>query len=353
MNDIDFNPGAIKDTPDIRDFQFGEEIGHASAPFNWTAGYDIEATCELFLNRDFKLKVKDQGVSGSCGGQAWATYGEVWDVIVDTEDSEKSAKFIYAQTHVQPAGSGGRENCDIVIKQGWSPESLCSSYSNGKPGSEEFYQRKEDITVEARSEALKDRAFAYANVSSDIDMIAQAIRDNYGVVLGITGTNNGTWKSKNPKPPTEFANSWNHWVYAGKARIKNGTKQIGFLNSWGEDTGDNGWQWIDEDYFTKRIMGYPVIWSAWTLAVKNEPPVIAFEHRFVFVLKYGMSGDEVKSLQKALQLEECFPLNVNTTTYFGSITLGAVKKFQQKYGLKVDGIVGRQTNEKLNQLFDR
>lgn len=345
MKDITFNPGAIQDTLDVRDFHFGEEIGHASAPFDWTTGYDVETIVGT-------LTVKDQGTSSSCGGQAWSTYGEVWDKIIDNEKSEKSAKFIYAQTFVGNGGSGGRPNCDIVINQGWAPETLCSSYDNGIPGSEAFYERPHDITASARSEALKDRAFAYANVGSAIDTIAQALRDNYGVVLGITGTNNGTWRTNNPQPPLSFQDSWNHWVYAGKARLHNGKKQIGFLNSWGTETGDAGWQWIDETYFTKRIMNLPCIWSAWTLAVKDEPPIVNFSHHFVFVLKYASKSDEVQCLQKALQLNGCFPLNINTTNYFGQITLNAVKIFQKKYGLKPDGVVGKNTNAQLNTLFD-
>lgn len=352
MTDIDFIPGAIPDTVDIRDFNFGEEIGFASTPFDWTTGFDVEAHIGTIIP-NFKLEVKDQGISSSCGGQAWGTYGEVWDAIIDKEKSEKSAKFIYAQTFAPGGGSAGRTNCDLAIKQGWAPESLCSSYSEGRPLSEDNYTRPQDITPTARTEAFKDRAFAYANVSANIDMVAQAIRDNNGCVLGITGTNNGTWRSTNPKAPTSFQGGWNHWVYAGKCRIHKGGKQIGFLNSWGTNIGDDGWQWIDEEYFTTRIMNYPVIFSVWTMVVKTETPPVEFKHHFIFVLKYGMNGLAIKALQLALQVDGCFPKNVNTTTYFGQITLNAVKAFQKKYGLKIDGVVGSKTNAKLNELFDK
>lgn len=347
MNDIDFNPGAVKDTIDVRDYHFGEEIGFSSSPFDWTVAYDVETIVGI------KLTVKDQGSSSSCGGQAWASYGEVWDKVIDNQHQEKSAKFIYSQTFVGNGGSAGRTNCELVKDKGWAPESLCASYSNGKPGDEAFYQRPKDIAPEAFTEALKDRAFAYATVSVDIDTVAQAIRDNYGCIIGITGTNNGTWRTDNPQPPVTFQGSWNHWVYAGKARMRNGIKQIGFLNSWGTTTGDQGWQWIDEEYFTRRIMGYSPIWNVWTLVVKDEIIPPAFSHHFVFVQKYGMANKEVKALQLALQLDGCFPKNVNTTTYFGQITLNAVRTFQKKYGLKIDGIVGTNTNAKLNELFDK
>ncbi len=347
MNDITFNPGAIQDTVDVRDFQFGEEIGHASVPFDWNTGFDIENVL------GFKLKIKDQGTSSSCGGQAWSYAGHVWDKIIDSENDEKSAFFIYAQTFVQGGGSAGRPNCDVVISQGWGSEVAAPSYINGIPRTESQYQRPQDITPEAKTGAAKDKAFAYANVSLDSDTIAQAIRDNNGCIMGIHGVNNGTWRSTYPLPPTTLSGAWSHWVYFGKAKLMNGKKYFGFANSWGTSVGDNGWQWISEDYINARPGGYPAIWSVWTIVAKSDPVVVALEHHFAHFLKQGDRNNEVQILQKALQIDGCFPSNVDTTTYFGTITANAVKKFQMKYGLNIDGKVGSRTNAKLNSLFDR
>lgn len=57
--------------------------------------------------------------------------------------------------------------------------------------------------------------------------------------------------------------------------------------------------------------------------------------------KYGSSGAEVKSIQKKLKQWGYYDGNIDGI--FGSKTLSAVKKFQQKNGLKVDGVVGTQT----------
>lgn len=57
--------------------------------------------------------------------------------------------------------------------------------------------------------------------------------------------------------------------------------------------------------------------------------------------KYGSSGAEVKSIQK--KLKQWGYYNGNIDGIYGSKTLSAVKKFQQKNGLKVDGVVGTQT----------
>jgi cell wall-associated NlpC family hydrolase len=65
------------------------------------------------------------------------------------------------------------------------------------------------------------------------------------------------------------------------------------------------------------------------------------------LLKYGMYGDEVKTLQ--LDLKQLGYFGANNTGYFGSLTRDAVVRFQQANGLAVDGIVGPNTFRKLKK----
>lgn len=317
--------GAIKDTPDIRDFQYAD-VGMSLPPFDWEKGYDVEDV----IGR--KLKVKDQNGSGSCGGQAWSYYGEV----LDPDNEEKSAKFIYAHTFVKPAGSAGRTNCNLVIDKGWGDEDKTPSYDNGLPPEEEFMQRKSDITKEAFIDALLDKGLSYANVYSNVDSIAQAIANNKGCIIGITGKNNGTWTTKFPLPPTIVDNScWNHWVYVGKAKMIDGKKYIGFINSWGERVGENGWQWITEDYIKSNL-----VWSVWTMVYNFPKPVNLY--KFTITMRQGSRGSEVKELQKRVN---ALPLD----GVFGPITKKAVQDWQIKHNLVGDGIVGPLTRAELNK----
>jgi hypothetical protein len=65
------------------------------------------------------------------------------------------------------------------------------------------------------------------------------------------------------------------------------------------------------------------------------------------VLKQGMSGSSIITLQKNLKFLGMF--STIPTGYFGTTTKASVIKFQQKYKLKADGIVGTQTSSKIAQ----
>ena len=61
--------------------------------------------------------------------------------------------------------------------------------------------------------------------------------------------------------------------------------------------------------------------------------------------KYGSRGDEVKQIQTKLKNWGYY--NGNIDGIYGSGTLNAIKQFQKKNGLKVDGIAGTKTLQAL------
>lgn len=63
------------------------------------------------------------------------------------------------------------------------------------------------------------------------------------------------------------------------------------------------------------------------------------------VLKNGSKGEEVKQLQSALKKKGYFTADI--TGHFGSLTEAAVKRFQTKNKLSVDGIAGAGTQKAL------
>lgn len=74
-----------------------------------------------------------------------------------------------------------------------------------------------------------------------------------------------------------------------------------------------------------------------------------FAHTFFEDLFHGARGSEVAALQYALVLEGLY--GGEATGNFYDRTYDAVKRFQEKYGLKATGYVGPATRAKLNELF--
>ena len=327
--------GGFIDSYDSRDLKLSEIAG-ATSPFNWQLGYDVEKSFS------FKLEVKDQGQSFSCGGQAWAYLSEILEALSTGTYEPRSAKYIYAQTAVEGGGSYGRDNCAVLESQGVCDESVLSSY----PNSETNLTAAIDITPKVREDARKAMFYPYAHAEPDIDSIAQAIRDHKAVVLGVDGQNNGTWTSQFPKPPTKTA--WRHWVVATGAELINGKKHIKIINSWGESVGVKGRQWLSEDYFTTEH-----VFDNWTHIYKaSPPPTIVFNTN----LRYGMKNDEVLKLQRVLRQLGYFKLPY-TTNYYGQETQKSVLAFQLEKGIIRFGIetlfgyfLGPKTREALNNL---
>ena len=88
----------------------------------------------------------------------------------------------------------------------------------------------------------------------------------------------------------------------------------------------------------KKIIGFILI----SLLAVTFVTTIAMETNSVEALsKYGSRGQEVRTIQDKLKRWGYYTGNVDGI--YGSLTVSAVKRFQQKNGLKVDGIAGTQT----------
>lgn len=75
---------------------------------------------------------------------------------------------------------------------------------------------------------------------------------------------------------------------------------------------------------------------------KVGPQGLACGYRHNITLRNGMSGENIREMQKALKL--------SADGKFGRLTAEAVKRFQAEHGLQADGIVGRMTGLKLRLL---
>jgi len=348
MNPIDIlgvHPsGAHARAFDERDYGLGSpEIGQAIEPFNWKEGYDIEK------DLDFILPTKDQGSAGSCGGETISEYAQTITSAFLHETSEKSAKAHYSQVFVPGGGSNSRALGDVCVKQGFYKEALVPSYPKpGVPPTEAFMERAADISAAARADAAKTAGLvAYVYPAINIDVMAAAMKANKGILIGIHGSNNGTWLSSHPSPK-QVGDFWAHFMFGGKAGIVKGKKGIWAKQSWGADCAPdtNGWQFISEDHFTAGR-----IWDAMVLVYSEKP--VKPHHVFSVDIAYGQTSEEVAALQNTLAADGCF--NLAPTGYYGDITAQAVLKFRVKHGVDSSTdpkgrIVGPRTRSALNAL---
>jgi hypothetical protein len=301
--DIPMNGAIVHEPKPHEDYT----VGMSSIPFDWEKGFQC----------GWIPKAKDQGVSSACGGYASATLKEIQDGF----GIIKSPKFIYSQAHAESGGTSIYALGNLLVKKGVCAEYLCPS----TPPTESNLTRTEDLTTQAINDALNDRSYSYAQVTTlkDIESVAQAIRDHNGCILGLYGKNNGTWRSEHVLPPLPTdTDKFAHWVAGIEAGMYQGKKAIRFMNSWGEETGNNGTQWITEDYFTSGN-----VWCAWTI---TENPIIPpFKYTFTKPITYGQSGDEVVALQKALTRLGFFKIPDGVAYgYYGKLTAYAVFNYQ-------------------------
>ena len=244
--------GAIEDQFDPRDYIFEAGLGAGSVMTDkeWERGYNIED--EL----GYKLNPKNQQSSYSCVGQGFSMYKAVLDAIEEQHYTEQSAKAIYSQISLgHNRGAYLRDGAKHLIDFGSMLEALVKSYKYDGSTDESFMRDNSWLTTEMAKIAENLKGKEYKMITGvGIDYFARAIKEGHGMVAGVTGINNGTWKSTYPKPPKitdAQGEMWGHAIYFGKFRIKDGKKEVGCLNSWG-NIGDKGWQWLGEEWFADQ-----------------------------------------------------------------------------------------------------
>ena len=249
--------GAIPDQLDLRDRKY-DEIAVGAPPFtekDWELGFDIEKKLNI------TIPIKNQGKSSSCTGQALSYYIAILNTIETGKYDEDSAKSIYSQVALPNGGAYIRDVMKLAVNWGALEENVLTSYKNGNSPSEKFIKDLSWKTPEMDKLAkiLQAKEYRMIEARDNMDLFAMAIRDNSGVVCGLWGENNGTWRSGEPKPPKK--KSWGHALYFAKYGVDKLGKYIATPNSWGYRNGDelhpDGWQKLRQDYFNKLYIFNP------------------------------------------------------------------------------------------------
>lgn len=216
--------------------------------FDWEKGYDVR-------DKIGPIKIKDQGQSFSCAGQSAAYFLEIQRRLQGINEGAISAKSIYAPI----AAVGGGADLNSLVSQisfrGAELEAKVPSYDiDGLPLPEYLMTEKSWETPNVITDMLTRAGYTPYNVPTDIDSAASTIAAYGAVIFTIKGQNNGTWLNPVPMPPSKSNSNpyWYHYICGIGGKIVNEQKAIIDLQSWGEDTGDKGIQFLNEDYFKNK-----------------------------------------------------------------------------------------------------
>lgn len=282
-----FSTGAVKAPSDKRDRIYDDHVSLCGAiEIDWEKGYDVREE----LGGD--IQIKNQYSSGSCVSQGWSYYIWILQVLEmikkygmtlkqllgnnPLDVQEVSAKAIYSQIFLPNGGAYIYMGGKLVTKWGSVFERLVSSYKNDKTTDEEFMR---DISwlnenISKIAGILKGKEYRVIRAKDNMDLFAQAILQNKGVVGGVSGQNGRGWNTERPKPPeSKDKIEWGHclaFLAFGKDEFG---KYIATPNSWGRmdwnkdyiwksgDKPGSGWQKLYTDYFTNDFQFDPWTYS--------------------------------------------------------------------------------------------
>lgn len=298
MNEQIAGKGAKKDIEDWRDRTY-EEIAAGASPMTdeeWAKGYDIEKELDININ------IKNQKRSESCVGQAFGYYSAVKNAKETGFYDEQSAKAIYSNIYLPSGGAYFRDGAKHLVNFGSLEEKTVPSNREDGSTDETFMRDKTWRTKEIEEMAKILGAKEYRSiVSFYMDIFAQAIRDNHGIVAGVVGNNNGAWFTNEPQPPTLSTPQgewWYHALYYGKFGVDDLGKYIASPNSWGTRTKDglhqDGWQKYRENWFAENGKW---LFSPWTIIDK---PNFTINNKDMITIKeigksavYLLAGDKI------------------------------------------------------------
>lgn len=234
MNIEHFGKGLIRTPDEVRLKQYRLAAG-APPVIDWVKGYDVEQ------HFNYKLKTRNQRSSLSCTGQATAYYGEMNHFVDNHEVDRWSARHIYSQVFIPPAGGAYIwQAMSIPLTQGFA---RLDQVPEGD--SSEATMRDRSLNGGLQLEAKADKYAVIQNMH-DIDVLAQCIIDYNGFVTGFNGSNQ-MFDGDGMVVDWSAAPSWAHAIWVCGFGMKDGKKVLKFKNSW-DLWGDNSYGYFPEGF---------------------------------------------------------------------------------------------------------
>jgi hypothetical protein len=324
-NEISF--GAFKSPVDYRDIG----LATVSEPKDYPQSFMLDVS---------KLPVWHQRKIGACVGHAAAKYKQFLDLGDIKAVSPLSARFVYALAKSKDGvpdqeGTYPRVAAKILKEIGCATEGTVQNNTNLTHAD---YINLSNIPKSAYDEAYKAKIAGYAFVDITCTGLKQAIVDFGGAMLLLRlgsewWTNefgNSSWDAGDVlpvRPPEDIISG--HEVYLCGYEDLGYDTRFYFMNSWSDQWGDKGIGYFHWDEYKKFIdEGITFTDIPNTLLEEAHSLPEKFSHKFMVVMKYGNSSEEVKWLQRALKQLGFF--NYSITGNYYDITQAAVYEFQKK-----------------------
>lgn len=363
-----------------KDFLF-EELVSSTAPVKWT-----EKKPENFRH----FPITDQNGSGSCVAQTMAKMMGVYVWLKTGSWLSVSAAHIYQRRVNRPDGGMGGDDVFKIAQAGVTLEQFAPSQNLSDAQMDavkvsEFMRRFGEI--------FKIGNYVRVNQVGNIDTVASIIQETGKAVMVWFYFSDGLkpreWKAVPETAHTidlRGSNTARHSIAAvdftllGKNNLPKqyekyyGKRAIICDESWGldKDVKDfakitdsivtfNGQHIITEDFFKARnyFIGH---FMNFAFEDQTVPPVPGTKPQATFYADMEYSPvveyvTQVKLLQDVLKYEGLFPSNVESTGYYGNVTVKAVEAYQLKYdiaGPGTDGFgrVGPKTRAHLNKKYN-
>jgi len=354
----------------LKDYHFGEFVASIN-PVNW-----VEKSQASWR----KFPIYNQNGSGSCVAQTMAKLLGIMYWLKNGKYVHFSATHIYQRRVNKPQGGMGGVDVFNIAREGVTLEELIPSQNmtDAQMDSIVIDEYKKEV-----GKIFKIGNFLILPIK-DIDTIASIIQTTGKGVMCWTYFRSDEWTEV---PTIKYLNldpyadtTARHSTAYVDFTLFEGEKALITDDSWGTSYGKAGQRVIKESFFKERniFAAYPInfVFEDQTQPLPEPTPIptkpkFRFSKKLVFIpwdinTNAPVDADlnnsqkvDVVALQDCLRFDGCFPKNIESTGYYGSVTAKSVLQFQQKYSIDsieaLNSLAGREvgpkTRQKLNEIY--
>jgi hypothetical protein len=326
----------------VLDFPQFDEIVAGAEAVNWVEKPESQWR---------KFKEQNQAGSSSCVAQSTRKYMSILYKVNTGEDIDFSATDVYQRRKNFPKEGMYAVDALEIAGKGVTLNELVPS---------DFMTEQDMNTLEIADYKRDVGKIFKAGVpiilpTKDIDAVASVIqKTGKGVVLFFYFTN-AEWSKTVPtindiSLSLYSVRAYRHGVVAVDFTLYNGKKALIIEDS--AHFGGKSRRIITEDFYAKRnyFAGYTM---NFTFVEGSDVPYnlrYTFTRDLAYTPRYTEDA-EVAKLQDIMKHEGVFPITIDSTGWYGNITVQSVKKLEKKYGYPQTGVFSGNIRAFINKKY--